>query len=454
VDENFLCSSPILGATNWEESSEHSNEDLSAGNSDEKLFSLLSCTPDLPMIIPLAGMPGTKQSSLPTQSSYVDAVDADSTGVETVTEATGPEPVGSKGNFDLVSIEGKDTALILAAPTSTDAPFPSATDNEIPASSSVTQPESGSLFSSETALAVSRPRQSSLSSSIHTCSTCHLYAPSSSATFYLDAWLNQQKDIHPSSVSECKTKSKKRVNWPDTTAELRSIIVVDKWIEKGLHVHQPRRHGDSDSDEDDEPECQQSKACEREEERVNLPSRGGYEVIKVVPEVQLQTQQQAQTSQSPTVRSLKHPYCDSVGSSASLRLNADSAARKQEMITSPTRSTPVSRAPVQVQRKTEALVVKRPSPPSSVSSSSSSTTSLVKSQQQRMAKHFNPASLTSNQSSAPPVVTQLPAPKKKFSSGVTVKIIGGPYSEHEAAMKIRGVDPIKHRAMIENYWQF
>lgn len=234
--------------------------------------------------------------------------------------------------------------------------------------------------------------------------------------------------------------------------------MVDKWIEKGLHVHpQPprsERHGDSDSDEDDEPECQQSKACEREEERVNLLSRGGYEVIKVVPEVQIQTQQQAQTSQSSTVRSLKHPYCDSVGSSASLRLDADTAARKHGMTTSPTRPTPVSRTPEQVQRKMEALAVKRPSPPSSVSSSSSSTTSLVQPQQQRAVKHCNPAILTSNKSSAPRVVTQLPAPKKKFSSGVTVKIIGGPYSEHEAAMKLRGVDPIKHRTMIENYWQF
>ena len=382
---------------------------------------------------------------------FRSVVGADSTQVEIVTEATARNSAGLESNFDLVPIETKDeadTALILAAPITTDA-FRSATadsNNEIP---SLTQPDSDSLFSSsKTALAVSQPRQSSLSSSTHTCSTCHLYAPSSSVTFYLDAWLNQQNDIQPSSVSESQAKSKKRVNWPDTTVGLRNVIEVEKWIEKGIHVHpqsRPRseRYDDSE-DDDDELECQQSNAFGNEEERVSLQSKEEKQ-IEVVPEVQVQAQPLQQKSQLSTADS----------DSASLGLDAAAdMQRKQEMTISPIRFSPVNKVPVQVQRKMEALVVKRPSPPSSVSSSSSSSSSSSKSQQQRVMKHSKPTDPNSNHSSAPRVVTQLPAPKKKFSSGVTVKIIGGPYSEHEAAMKIRGVDPIKHRAMIENYWQY
>lgn len=449
VDENFQCGSgsPTMGSANWEVSSEHSDEDLSAGtlNGDDKTFSLLGVTPNV-SIIPLAGMSVTEQPA-PIEQSHGDEEVKNLTDAEYI--ESGAVLIVDELQTDCKGEEA-DTVATISAQITTDASLRSATDCDDETTINSDSAEASSSLHSSPATSVKRP--SSLSLFTHTCPSCHLYAPSSSETFYLDAWLNQQNDIHPSSVSEEKVKSKKKVTWPDTTAELRNVIVVENWIEKGVHVHpQPRqRFNESDDSEDDDYECQRAKACEKEEGRVAIRVREEKAAVtKPISEVLPAVQQ----TPSSSTGSSKDSDCGSVGSSTSVRCNAIAPA--------PIRPVPSNKAAVSVPRVTETPIVKRPSPPSSVSSTSSASSSStstssrpIQQQPARISKQPKVADPSLLSNSTPRVVTQLPTPKKKYSSGVTVKIIGGPYSEHEAAMKIRGVDPIKHRAMIENYWQY
>lgn len=422
VDENFPCGSgsPNMSPANWDSQSEHIPGNLSV---DGSAFSL-DATTNVP-IIPLAGMPAAKQPQQPSlsQTSHGEEVDADSTtvGDKDVAAPSGRRnsvrPKQSRNITVSLNIEEQSVSVELLQPAATNT-----NGGEIltVTATDIVLQSPGAFPSSVKSL------RSALSSVTHSCSACHLYAPSSSETFYFDAWLNQQNDIRTRSL-----KKKKRVSWPDTTAQLRTVIIVDKWIEKGMHVHpQPPLHR-SDLDCDHEWDSEQEEDCEQEEGK--LATR-----IKQAKVAQSQWDGLPSPPNNPSLTAgpSRNPGCSSNSPTTSLKSNGNTSLR-------------ASRPPLQ---KTKTYLAKKvpPSPSTSLPTTSSISSESEGPQQQQVRVSQSP----SKTASASRVVTQLPAPKKQFSSGVTVKIIGGPYTEHEAAMKIRGMDPIKHRAMIENYWQY
>ncbi|KAF8464136.1 hypothetical protein BDZ91DRAFT_796017 [Kalaharituber pfeilii] len=488
VDENFHCGSesPIIGPINWDENSESCShtEEMSAGNSDgdDKQFSLLSLTPDSSMIIPPTGVSGIQHSSLQQQTQlFVTETNPES--------LVGDKPEGyckdkipsiCESGFTGVPNEDEDWAIFAAiaardtlqTTTSILPPATTSSSQQIRATQSQLRsvPEdlnNNSSCATETITASTVPfqpklRRSSFStSSPHACPTCHLYAPSTSQMFYLDAWLNQQNDIHPQpSSAGLKSKPRKRVSWPSTTSELKTIIQVSKWIEKGVHVHPhpaPRSarlfEDDTEDDlsesEEDDYESKRVRACEKEEGRISVRMKQDAETC-----VQLEGKEQCETQ---TVAS-RDSDSESTSSVVSVRWDGSGGVNPRCLENA-----------LQELNLSQSQSSSRSSSSSSLSSASSSSStsgslspSSVTIASQSIPNH--PKSCKIDQNSKlrtipsyprPPIQsTQSLSPRKKYSSGVKVTVIGGPYSEHEAAVRIRGMDPIKHRAMIENYWQY
>ena len=312
-------------------------------------------------------------------------VDSSQTVRERVSGAAGRDDPRS-GARDITTLE-EDDGPVTSTEQNTTAdslqPLAVSSQNEIPASTSshtgliplaqavtVTLSPSNEQASASPAPAKKPERSSLSSSSPHACSACHLYAPSSSATFYLDAWLNQQNDILSATTPHAKPKSKKRVSWPSATAQLKTVIDVNKWIEKCIHVHphptprSERRLDETQDGSQDEDYEERVKACRKEEGRASV---------------------------------LGGPYSEY---EAAVRIRGVDPIKHRAMI-----------------------------------------------------ENFWKRPLDETDGSEDEDYEEQRA-KACGKEEERVSVIGGPYSEYEAAVRIRGVDPIKHRPMIENYWQY
>ncbi|KAI5783928.1 hypothetical protein DFH27DRAFT_528734 [Peziza echinospora] len=462
VDENFQCGSgsPRIGPTmelnaaNWVRSVNPSCDSVTAAtDGDESEFSLIPVTAsDAKMIIPLTAtgveQPLWPQSPQPREHVLLDGGDENS-----VLACTGREqPLCEIGSGDRAedvvvaqsndhSTSGVSTSqnsepteeqLLVIAPTSACENLSAVSSQTTSDASISTQSESSEATTTSTDAGPLKQRRSSLSTyGGHACSTCHLYAPSASPTFYLEAWLNQQ-DAERSPAQAAS--SKKKVSWPTTTADLRNVVVVDRWIEKGVHTHpQPvsRSHYDDDSESDSD-----------EEEYVRKP-------VEASEKAEIHATVRAKSETKPTEQ-IRDSDSDSVASVISVRgeisTRAITAAASPQ---NPLQQIVKSGEPVQKSSSSSSVS----SSSSNASSTSTSPSSVAPSTDLAALKTIN---LQQNKNIQPARAPQphAPVPKKKYNSGMKVTVIGGPHSEHESAIRIRGADPIKHRAMIENYWQF